>query len=141
MDSDYSWEKVTRTHVESGITKTNTYDVNSFVTATTSTSSTSFSHGIERVLTAVSFVPMITMVHHRSDLEAAESTGRYNSANYTETGTQSGAASSEAKGTAPAPTSNTAYKVRSTMSTWDGFDVIIGGSAAAMAMGIALLIL
>ncbi|KAJ5516017.1 hypothetical protein N7527_007577 [Penicillium freii] len=100
MDSDYSWEMATWTHVYSDITKTDTYDVHSFVSATTSTSSTSFPHGAESVLTAISFVPMITMVHHRSDLEAAEVTVVSTDAKSTGTEAGTGTASSEATVTA-----------------------------------------
>ncbi|KAJ5311884.1 hypothetical protein PENANT_c022G06021 [Penicillium antarcticum] len=138
VDSDYSWEKVTRTHVHSGITKTNTYDVNSFVSATTSTSSTSFPRGIEGVLTAMSFVPMVTMVHHQSDLEAAGFTARSTSANYSGTGTIASTASS--KSTGNASTSNAAYILGSKASDWNEYGAIIGSSAVAIALGVALII-
>lgn len=139
MDSDYSWEKVTWTHVYSDITKTDTYDVNSFVSATTSTSSTSFPHGAESVLTAISFVPMITMVHHRSDLEAA---GVTVASTAKSTGTEAGTdtASSEATGTA-ASTSNAAYRVGSRASSLDGFGAVIGGLTVAVALGVTMIIL
>ncbi|KAJ5456759.1 hypothetical protein N7530_012033 [Penicillium desertorum] len=140
VDSDYSWEKVTRTQVYSGVTETNTYDVNSFVSATTSTSSTSFPAGVEHVLTAMSFAPMITMVHHRSDLEAAGVTGGSTSANSTGTGAGTGTASSEATGAA-ASTSNAAYRLGSRAWTLDGFGTIIGGLAVAGALGVTMIIL
>ncbi|KAJ6001192.1 hypothetical protein N7481_001601 [Penicillium waksmanii] len=73
------------------------------------------------------------MVHRWSDLEAAGFTGGSNSAKYTGTETGSGTAISEATG-------NAADKLRSRVSTWDGFCAIFGGSAAAMAPGMALLI-
>jgi hypothetical protein len=138
IESDFSWEKVTRTHVHSGITKTNTYDVESFISATTSTSSTSFSAGVEDMLTAVSYVPMVTIVHHRSDLDAAGVTSGSTSTGSANTGT--GSTSSEAIGTA-ASTSNAAYRLGPGVSTWDGLGAVIGGSAVAMALGMAMIML
>jgi hypothetical protein len=140
VDSDYSWEKVTRTQVYSGVTETNTYDVNSFVSATTSTSSTSFPAGVEHVLTAMSFVPMVTMVHHRSDLEAAGVTGGSTSVSSTGVEAGTGTVSSKATGTA-ASTSNAAYRLGSRASTLDGFGGIIGGLAVAGALGVTMIIL
>ncbi|KAJ5195792.1 hypothetical protein N7449_006271 [Penicillium cf. viridicatum] len=140
VDSDYSWEKVTWTHVYSDITETDTYDVNSFVSATTSTSSTSFPHGAESVLTAISFVPMITMVHHQSDLEAAGVTVASTSAKSTGTEAGTGTASSEATGTA-ASTSNAAYRLGNRASTSDGFGAIIGGLTVGVALGVTMIIL
>lgn len=124
----------------SGVTETNTYDVNSFVSATTSTSSTSFPAGVEHVLTAMSFVPMVTMVHHRSDLEAAGVTGGSTSVSSTGVEAGTGTVSSKATGTA-ASTSNAAYRLGSRASTLDGFGGIIGGLAVAGALGVTMIIL
>ncbi|KAJ5165552.1 uncharacterized protein N7500_007382 [Penicillium coprophilum] len=142
VDMDYSWEKVTWTQVYSGVTETNTYDVNSFVSATTSTSSTSFTPGAEDALTAISYVSMITMVHHRSDLEAAGVTGGSTSARSTGTGTRTsaGTGSSEATGAA-ASTSNAAYKLGHRASPLDGIGAIIGGLAVTVTLGVTMIIL
>ncbi|KAJ5210174.1 hypothetical protein N7491_009981 [Penicillium cf. griseofulvum] len=140
VDSDYTWETVTRTEVYSGITETNTYDVNVFLGATTSTTSTSFPRGFKSFLTAISFVPMITMVHHQSDLEATGVTGGSTSANSTGDRSGTGTASSKATGIA-ASTSNVAYRLGSRASTMDGFGAIIGGFAVAVAMGVTMIIL
>ncbi|KAJ5959632.1 uncharacterized protein N7479_006782 [Penicillium vulpinum] len=140
VDRDYNWAKVTRTNVYSGITETNTYDVHSFVSATTSTYSISFPHGVESVLVAISYVPIITIVHHRSDLEAAGVTGGSTSTISTGTETGTRTASSEATGTA-ASTSNAAYRLGNRASTLDKFDALIGGLTVAVALGVAMIIL
>lgn len=141
VDTDYDWETVTWTHVYSGTTLTQTWDVNTFVSATTSTSSTSFPHAAERFLTAMSVVPMITMVHHQSDLDAAGITK--GSTSPSSTGANSTgivAFAANATGTA-ASTSNAAYKLGPMASAWDGFGAVIGGSAVAMALGVAMIML
>jgi hypothetical protein len=116
----------------------NTYDVESFISATTSTSSTSFSDGVEDMYTAVSYVPMVTIVHHRSDLDAAGVTSGSTSTGSPKTGT--GSTSSEAIGAA-ASTSNAAYRLGPRASTWVGLGAVIGGSAVAMALGMAMIML
>lgn len=136
VDNDYVWETVTWTHVYSGTTKTQTWDVDSFVSATTSTSSISFPHEAERYLTAMSFVPMITMVHHQSDLDASGPTTQHVQANSTGTGT----IGINATGTA-ASTSNAGYKLGPRVATWDSFGAVLGGSAIAMALGVVMIIL
>lgn len=141
VDSSFSWEKVTSTHVHGGITVTNTYDVESFISATTSTSSTSLPLGFEDALTAVSYVPMVTIVHHQSDLSAAGITSGSTGTGSTGAGsTGTDAGGSKATGTA-ASTSNAAYRLGPRASTWDGLGAIIGGSAVAMALGVAMIVL
>lgn len=141
VDSSFSWDKVTRTHVHGDTTMTNTYDVESFVTATTSTSSTSLPPRFKGALTAVSYVPMVTIVHHQSDLNAAGVTSGSTGTGSTGAGsTGTGTADSKASGTA-ASTPNAAYRLGPRASTWDGLGAIIGGSAAAMALGLAMIIL
>lgn len=130
VDSDFSWEKVTRTHVHGDTTMTNTYDVQSFVSASTTTSSTSFPHGVEHALTAISYVPMVTIVHHQSDLNSAGVTSGSTDTN--STGTAFTGTTSEATGTA-ASTSNAGFRVGPRRSTWDDFGAVFGGSAIAMA--------
>lgn len=140
VSSDYSWDTVTRTEVHSGVTETNTYDVNVFLSATTSTKSTSIPHEFQDFLTALSSAPMITMVHHQSDLEAAGVTGGSVSADSTGDKSGTGTASSEATGTA-ASSSNVAYRLGSRASAMDGCGAIIGGFAAAVALGVTMIIL
>ncbi|KAJ5670551.1 uncharacterized protein N7477_005914 [Penicillium maclennaniae] len=126
VDNDYVWETLTWTHVYSGTTMTNTYPVNSFVSASTSTSSTTFPVAAERFLTAVSFAPIITMIHHQSDMDAAGITKHQVQANSTATGTTGS--------TGP-------LRLGLKASTWDGFGAVLGGSAVAMALGVVMIIL
>jgi hypothetical protein len=89
----------------------------------------------------MSVVPMITMVHHQSDLDAAGVTK--GSTSLSSTGANAtGAVASGANATgSAASTPNAAYKFGPMASAWDGFGALMGGSAVAMALGVAMIML
>ncbi|KAJ5669391.1 hypothetical protein N7462_010461 [Penicillium macrosclerotiorum] len=86
----------------------------------------------EEVVAAISYVPMITLVHHQTDLQSTT----------TGTGARTGAADST--GTAShdtsAATSNAARRLSPGASTWEGLGAVLGVSAAAMAVGAAIIL-
>lgn len=88
------------------------------VTATypvTDTSTITFDAQEKSSLVGVSAIPIITLVHHQSDLQAA------------------------ATGTARSST-NDSVRLGRGLNAWDGFGAILGISVAAMALGAAIVV-
>lgn len=111
----FTLAEVTRTYVDPGITRTGVYPVASLYSTSQQTRTANFSGaGLDGSLTAMFNVPMVTIVHHQSDLPKTTET--------------------------PSPTPN----IASTMgkrSKWDGLGSVIGCSAVAMVLGMAIMFL
>lgn len=86
----------------------------------TKTSTITFDAEEKSSLVGVSIMPIITLVHHQSDLQAAA------------TGT---AGSSTALST-----TNAAVRLGWELNAWDGFGAVLGISVAAMALGAAIVV-
>ncbi|KAJ5152002.1 hypothetical protein N7492_010297 [Penicillium capsulatum] len=124
-DKEYSWGKVTRTNVDSTTTRTNTYQVGSVVSVSRETHTTTFeSGGIGEELMGISNVPMVTIVHHQSDLPATRST-------------HGGSMATGSTATATT-TSNVASKIHR-LPVWNELAVFTGCVTAAMALGMAIM--
>lgn len=88
------------------------------ITATypvTKTSTTAFDAQEKSSLVGISTIPMVTLLHHQSDLQAA------------------------ATGTARSST-NDAVRLGRGLNAWDGFGAVLGISVAAMALGAAIVV-
>lgn len=124
-DEDYSWREVTRTNVDSGTTRTMTYQAPSLVSVSRETHTTTFQgSAIGDMFIGISHVPMVTIVHHQSDLPGKSSAHGDSTATAT-----TGAARS---------TSNVASKVGKSPK-WHGLGAVLGCSAAAVALGMAII--
>jgi hypothetical protein len=134
-DLDYDWQEITRTATYSGSAVTQVFEHASISTISVETTTTTLEPGEERFLTGIEIVPIITIVHHRSDLPAGSSaTAKATGTGSTETASNSGGSSATA-----ASTSNAAVRLGS-RSSWEGLGAVVGISMAAMAVGAAMIL-
>lgn len=123
MHTPYSYAISSVTETRYGAASTVLVDVPEYGAAITKTWSKSFSPKEQSMYTGISYVPMVTLVHHQSDT-LPTATGNATAANSTSTSTSM---------------SNAAGRLAPRSSTWDGLGAVLGVSAAAMALGAAIL--
>lgn len=118
----YSYEMSSMAETHGSATSTVLVDIPHYVESVTRTHTTHFRSMEQHMYTGISYVPMVTLVHHPSDLQA------------TATGNSTASTSS------PTPTSNAAGRLAPRASTWDGLGAVLGVSAAAVALGAAIIL-
>ncbi|KAJ5119045.1 hypothetical protein N7448_010754 [Penicillium atrosanguineum] len=104
-----------------GAASTFLVDIPEYGDSVTKTYSRTFNHREQSRYTGISYVPMVTLVHHQSDTQP--------------TATRNATAATSTSTT----TSNAAGRLAPRSSTWDGLGAVVGISAAAMALGAAIL--
>lgn len=82
----------------------------------------------QSTLSGIAYSPMLTMIHHTSDLAS------------TAAGSSSTAGSATAASGTATPTTNAAGRLAPRKSNWDGFGAVVGISVAAMALGAAIIL-
>lgn len=117
---EYSSSPYTYTYPSAGITRTGYREIPTATVYKTDTFSTTLDRDEQTYYTALSYAPMITLLHHQSDLQPAS-------------------ASASASATA-ATTSNAAGRAGARASVWDGVGSVLGISVAAMALGAAIIL-
>lgn len=117
----YSFEMSSMAETYGGATSTVLVDIPHYVESVTKTHSTTFRSREQHLYTGISYIPMVTLVHHPSDLQA------------TATGNGTAATSS------PTSTSNAAGRLAPRASAWDGLGAVLGVSVAAVALGAAII--
>lgn len=125
-DFNYEYGETTVTYTHGSHTRTSVYDTPTTTIYKTSTATLDWDSDAKSVLTALSYVPMVTLVHHQSDLASASSAAAA-------TGSKV-----NATGTAAAATSNAAVRSVGGRSGWDGAGGVVGVVMAAMALGAAI---
>lgn len=116
----YSSAPYTYTYSSAGITRTGYREIPTATVYETETLRVTLNHAEQSHFTALSYAPMITLLHHESDLQSAS-------------------ASSTASASA-ATTSNAAGRVGVRASVWDGFASVLGIWGAAIALGAAVIL-
>ncbi|KAJ5668424.1 uncharacterized protein N7477_006994 [Penicillium maclennaniae] len=119
----YEISSVTETRY--GATSTFLIDVPEYGDTVTRTYSRVFYPKDKSRYTGISYVPMVTLVHHQTDIQP------------TATGNATGNAT--AATSTSTSTSNAAGRLALRSSIWDGLGAVLGVSAAAMALGAAIL--
>ena len=114
----------TKTFIYGSQTVTNEYGISLATPAATKTVTVTFDDDDRSSLVGVSYMPMVTLVHHQSDLQSAATS----TAESTSTGS-----------TGAAKTSNAARRLTPQASTWDGFGAVLGASVAAIALGMGII--
>ncbi|KAJ6112093.1 hypothetical protein N7523_008154 [Penicillium sp. IBT 18751x] len=117
----YSYEISSVTETRYGATSTFLIDVPEYGDTVTKTYSRVFYPKDKSRYTGISYVPMVTLVHHQTDIQPTAT-----------------ANATAATGTSTS-TSNAAGRLALRSSTWDGLGAVLGVSAAAMALGAAIL--
>jgi len=131
----YDWQEITRTVTYSGDAEIHTFQHASISTVSAETTTTALERGSERFLTGIDIVPVVTIVHHQSDLPAGSAgTAGSTKPDSAATGSSRGGSSATA-----ASTSNAAVRLVS-RSSWDGLGAVVGISTAAMALGAAMIL-
>lgn len=118
-----SYEMSSVAETRGGSTSTFFVDIPHYVESVTKTYSRTFRPKEQSMYTGISYVPMVTLVHHQSDLMAT-ATGNATAATSTSTSTS---------------TSNAAGRLAPRASTWDGLGAVLGVSVAAVALGAAII--
>lgn len=119
----YSYKLSSVTETRHGSASTFLVDVPVHGDSVTKTYSKTFHSKQQSLYTGISYVPMVTLVHHQSDIQPTA----------TATGNSTAATSNSTS------TSNAAGRLGPRASTWDGLGAVLGVSAAAMALGAAIL--
>jgi hypothetical protein len=117
----YSYQLSSVTETRHGAASTFLVDVPVHGNTVTKTYSKTFPSKQQSLYTGISYVPMITLVHHQSDIQPT-ATGNSTAATSTSTSTP-----------------NAAGRLGPRASTWDRLGAVLGVSAAAMALGAAIL--
>lgn len=116
-NNEYGLSKYTYTESTGTAIETRYVEVPTTTIYETDTYTASFDRADRSRYSAFSWAPMITMLHHESDLQSAS-------------------ASSSATA---ATTSNAAGRISARASVWDGFGSVLGIWAAASALGAAII--
>jgi hypothetical protein len=120
---EYSSVPYTYSYPSASAAKTGYREIPTTTIYETDTFSTTFDRIEQTYYTALSYVPMITLLHHESDLES--------------TGASSTVAATAA--TAAATTANAAVRIAAKASVWDAAGSLFGISAIGMALGAAII--
>lgn len=127
IDTEYNYEysesPYTYTDSSARFTRTGYRNIRTMTIYETDTFSTTLNHAEQTYYTALVYAPMVTLLHHQSDLLSASAAS---------------ASAASASATAAA-TSNAAGRVVVRASIWDGFGSVLGISAAAAALGAAII--
>lgn len=118
---EYSESPYTYTYPSARVTRTVYRDIPTTTIYKTDTFSTTLDRAEQTHYTALVYAPMITLLHHQSDLLSASAS-------------TTSASAASASDTAAA-TSNAAGRVVARASVWDGFGSMLSISAAAAALG------
>ncbi len=122
---NYEYGETTVTYTHGGHTHTSVYDTRTATTYKTRTATLDWDSDAKSRFTALSYVPMVTLVHHQSDLASASSAAAATESKANVTGTA-------------AATSNAAVRSVGGRSGWDGVGGVVGVVMAAMALGAAI---
>ena len=120
---EYSSSTYTYTDTSARVTRTGYRNIPTTTIYETDTFSTTLDRAEQTYYTALVYAPMITLLHHQSDLLSASAAS---------------ASAASASATAAA-TSNAAGRVVARASVWDGFGATLGILAAAAALGAAII--
>lgn len=111
-------ETFTLTRDSSTIVETEHYEVETATIVHTHTQTESFDSAERSKYSAFSYAPMITMLHHESDLKSATATAA----------------------AAATTTSNAASRISASAAVWDGLSYFVGISAITAALGVVMIL-